>query len=128
VNRTLSICLTFLFLGCSSKSVDCADELAAGKAIQLRLAQTENTCDYELLLEVEGTTTSVTCEEEGDRCLCNGGTEYGLYRIYLTGRDDVTYTALEDVTASPSPICFSHDIIERFRPVDNAMGGAGGAN
>lgn len=126
MNKLLSLGLLLTLLGCSTESVNCQDELASGKAVQITFPLTEGSCDYVIVLLREGESSKMECEMNANKCDCWGGTEYGTYRITVTDAKGETNTALQTVSAVSSPTCFDYDTLETFHPVDG-MGGAGGA-
>jgi hypothetical protein len=124
--RTSLLPLALLLISCSKKDIDCSTEGQDNWAFQFSFESApDGSCPFEGTLKLEGEldVEPLECKPKGDDCYCEGGNEYGTYRITLTNTDtDVTEDALIEVMRAPAPACIELDVIEPF-----SLGGAGGA-
>jgi hypothetical protein len=126
ISLLLLLCVTTI-AGCS-KRVSCEDERVGRWAIQFTTETADDgTCPYTGTVTRESQEEELVCSKERDTCLCEGGSEFGVYDVVLenTATGDVDRAVIQ-VDAAASPICINRTAITRFER-DNA-GGAGGMN
>jgi hypothetical protein len=123
----LALGATVSLAGCSTEE-NCDEEREGKFAIDIRLFGAE--CDYQGTVENQetGEVSDMDCGVSDGNCSCQGGTEFGVYRVTITDNTtSITDTALIAVEAAPPPVCLERDTIEGFSPI-MGEGGAGGAD